>query len=67
MVTRPPYLVIAALLLGMGPAQAAWKHYKFQNLVLLSIFPQIQTTKGEWKGAVARNAPATGSPLSSMR
>jgi hypothetical protein len=60
MVTRLPYLVFAALLLGMGPAPAAWKHYKFPELGFAIDFPaDPKTTKGEWKGAVARNVPAT--------
>ena len=60
MVKRLLYLVFAALLLGMGPAQAAWKHYKFPELGFAIDFPaDTKTTKGEWKGAVARNVPAT--------
>lgn len=60
MVTRLPHLVFAALLLGMGPTQAAWKHYKFPEFGFAIDFPtDTKTTKGQWKGGVARSVPAT--------
>jgi len=60
MVTRLRYLVFAALLLSMGPAQAAWKQYKFPELGFAVDFPADTTTaKGQWKGGVARNVPTT--------
>ncbi len=60
MITRLSYLVFAALLFGMGHAQAAWKHYKFPELGFAIDFPaDIKTTKGQWRGGVARNVPTT--------
>jgi len=60
MVTRLRYLIFAALLLGIGPAQAAWKHYKFPELGFAVDFPaDAKTAKGQWKGGVARTVPAT--------
>jgi hypothetical protein len=60
MTKRLTYFVFAAVLLGMVPAQAAWKHYKFPELGFAVDFPaDTKITKGEWKGAVARNAPTT--------
>jgi hypothetical protein len=60
MVTRLSCLVFAALLLVMGPTQAAWKHYKFPELGFAVDFPaDTKTTKGQWRGGVARNVPTT--------
>jgi hypothetical protein len=60
MVTRLAYLAFAVLLLGMGPTQAAWKHYKFPELGFAVDFPaDTKTTTGQWKGGVARNVPTT--------
>jgi hypothetical protein len=60
MVTRLSCLVFAALLLVIGPTQAAWKHYKFPELGFAVDFPaDTKTTKGQWRGGVARNVPTT--------
>ena len=60
MVTRLSHLIFAALLLGIGPAQAAWKHYKFPELGFAVDFPaETKTSKGQWKGGVARTVPTT--------
>jgi hypothetical protein len=60
MVMRLLYLVFAALLIGLAPAQAAWKHYVFPELGFAIDFPtDTKTTKGQWKGGVARTVPTT--------
>jgi hypothetical protein len=53
-------LVIAILLLAVAPTQAAWKQHQFPELGFGVDFPaEPRISMGEWKGAVARTAPAT--------
>ncbi len=53
-------LAIAIAVLAVAPAEAAWKPYKFPELGFGVDFPaETQTTKGIWKGAVARTVPTT--------
>jgi hypothetical protein len=62
MMKRLPCLVFAAvaLVLWMGPARAAWKHYKFPELGFAIDFPaDTKTSKGQWKSGVARSVPTT--------
>jgi hypothetical protein len=53
-------IVIAVALHMAAPADAAWKQHAFPELGFSVDFPaDTKTSKGEWKGAVARNVPTT--------
>ena len=53
-------LVIAAVMLAAVPAEAAWKQYTSRELGFAVDFPaEMKTSRGEWKGAVARTVPTT--------
>jgi hypothetical protein len=54
------FVMAFAVAAAPAPAHAAWKQFKSVELGFAVDFPaEIKTSKGEWKGAVARTAPTT--------